>query len=87
MRGQRGVGGYGPAALRKALFLPALVAQRYHPVWQQLSARLKARGKPAKVIIVTIMRKLVELAWTLVHTQQFFDPQRGLAAVAAAPKP
>jgi transposase len=55
------------------------VARRWNPVFQPLSQRLRARGKPEKVILVAVMRKLVELAWTLLRTQQPFDLQRALA--------
>lgn len=84
VHGQRGVGGYGPAALRRALFLPALTALRWNPVLHAFGERLRARGKPKRVIAVAAMRKLVELAWTLVHSQQPFDPQQAFSPSGAA---
>lgn len=55
----------GDSDLRKALYLPALVASNSNPILRKFSARLRERGKPAKVVIVAVMRKLVALAFTL----------------------
>ena len=37
-------------------------------------ARLRERGKPAKVALCACARKLILLAWALVTKQCFFDP-------------
>jgi hypothetical protein len=34
--------------------------------------RLRAKGKPAKVVVVAVMRKLLLLAWTLLRTGRPF---------------
>ena len=41
--------------------MPALVASRFNPDLKAIYQRLKATGKPAKVAITAIMRKLVVL--------------------------
>jgi len=66
----------GNAALRQALYMPAMVAIRYNPAMKAFAERLKARGKPAKVIIVAVMRKLLVLAYTLLVRKSTFDPSR-----------
>lgn len=53
----------GDSELRKALYMPALVASKHNPILHKFAQRLKERGKPAKVIIVAVMRKLIELAF------------------------
>ena len=52
----------GRAAVRRALYMPAMVAMRFNPdLKAKYDAMIKA-GKHAKVAIVAIMRKLVVLA-------------------------
>ncbi|QBY00070.1 hypothetical protein E2K80_04370 [Rhodophyticola sp. CCM32] len=56
-RGQSFIQG-GRKPLRDALYMPAIVATQYE--------RMKAAGKPPKVVLTAIMRKLLILANTLV---------------------
>jgi transposase len=58
--------------------MPAIVAMRYNPTLSAFAARLKERGKPSKVIIVAVMRKLVVLAYQLLK-----DPAGPKIAVPA----
>jgi transposase len=56
----------GNGGLRRALYMPAAVAMRHNPVLKTFADRLKAKGKPAKLIVVAIMRKMVVLSfWIL----------------------
>ena len=55
----------GNGRLRKALYMPALAAMRHNPILRQFAERLKAKGKPPKVVVVAVMRKLVVLAYHL----------------------
>lgn len=59
-KGKRFIGGGRPLA-RKALYMAALVASRYHPTLKVTYQRLIQRGKPAKVALTALMRKLVIL--------------------------
>ncbi len=65
----------GNAYLRKALYFPALTALRHNPLVQALAARLRARGKCPMAIVGAAMRKLVQLAFGVLHQGQPFDPQ------------
>ena len=49
----------GRAGLRQALYMPALVAIRYNPDMKAKYEAMRKAGKPAKVAIVAIMRKLL----------------------------
>jgi len=60
-KGQRFIAG-GRNRPRRMLYLAALAAKRYHPDFKAFAERLQARGKPAKVVLVAIMRKLIEAA-------------------------
>jgi transposase len=55
----------GNSALRKDLYMPAVCAMRHNPILAAFAQRLSEKGKPPKVIIVAIMRKLVVLAYRL----------------------
>lgn len=59
-RGRRFVAG-GRALLRKKLYMAALVASRFHPDLKTAYQALRQRGKPAKVALVAIMRRLIVL--------------------------
>lgn len=63
----------GCARLRKSLYMPALVAVRYNPLMMDLYARLQARGKPKKVALVAVMRKLLVLAYGVLKSGKPFD--------------
>ncbi len=49
----------GRAAIRKALYMPALTASQHNPVLRAFAERLKQRGKPAKLVIAAVMRRLI----------------------------
>lgn len=55
----------GNGSLRRDLYMPAVVAMRHNPILKAFAERLKAKGKPAKLIVVAVMRKLVVLAFTI----------------------
>ena len=74
IRGRGHIGPLGPASLRKALYMPAIVAIRYNPALRVFAERLRAKGKRPKVVITAVMRKLLLLAWTLLRTGQPFSP-------------
>jgi transposase len=57
----------GRAPLRHAIYMPALVATRFNPALKTTYERLRHAGKPAKLAITAIMRKLVVLADALIR--------------------
>lgn len=61
MRGRRAIAG-GRRALRHVLYQAALAAACHNPVLKLVAQRLKARGKPHKVVIVAIARRLATIA-------------------------
>ena len=68
-RGKRHIRG-GRAILRQALYMPALVATRYNADMKAKYQAMIAAGKPAKVAITTIMRKLIILANALLRANR-----------------
>ena len=67
MRGRRAIAG-GRRALRHVLFQAALAAACHNPVLKPVAQRLKERGKPHKLIIVAIARRLVIIANAILKT-------------------
>ncbi len=65
-------------ALRKALYLPAVSAQRFNPVVRQFCARLAARGKCKMAVIGAAMHKLLTLAYGVLKSGKPFDPNYAL---------
>lgn len=64
----------GHAFLRKALYMPAMVTV-YKTDWGKLFLqRLTAAGKPPKLIIGAMMRKLVHVAFGVLRSGKPFDP-------------
>lgn len=64
----------GHAFLRKALYMPAMVTL-YKTAWGKLFRdRLAAAGKPPKLIIGAMMRKLVHVAYGVLKSGKSFDP-------------
>lgn len=51
----------GRSAARRCLYMAALVAVRVCPHLRTCAERIKARGKPFKVAITAVMRKLIEI--------------------------
>lgn len=60
-KGLRFIGG-GRGRPRRMVYLAALQARRCSPALKAFADQLAARGKPAKVVLVAVMRKLIEAA-------------------------
>jgi transposase len=61
MKGLRLIAG-GRARPRRMLYIAALAAKRFDPALRAFAQQLTARGKPAKLVTVAVMRKLIEAA-------------------------
>ncbi|MGS4947802.1 IS110 family transposase [Meridianimarinicoccus sp. RP-17] len=65
----------GRKFLRDALYMPALVAARHNPDLRQKYQAMIQAGKPAKVALTALMRKLIELANALVQQDREWTPK------------
>ena len=65
----------GRKHLRDALYMPALVAARFNPDLKRKYQAMIAAGKPRKVALTTLMRKLIELANTLIQNDRNWMPK------------
>jgi len=55
--------------------MPALVAARYNPDLRQKYQTMIQAGKPAKVVLTALMRKLIEMANVLVRQDREWTPK------------
>lgn len=60
-KGLRFIGG-GRRRPRRLVYMAALSAKRCDPAFRTMAERLLARGKPGKLVLVVIMRRLIEAA-------------------------
>jgi transposase len=70
----------GNSRLRRALYLPAIVAMRHNPAVHALAERLRARGKRPMVIVGAAMRKLLHLIYGVLKSGTPFDPALAMGA-------
>jgi len=63
----------GRANVRQALYMPALVAARFNPDLKAKYRQLVAAGKPAKVAITAVMRKLIVTANALLKADRLWQ--------------
>ena len=74
VRGRPRLSKIGHAFLRHALYMPAMVAL-YKTAWgKRFRERLTANGKPPKLIIGAMMRKLAQVAFGVLKSGQPFNP-------------
>ena len=64
----------GRILLRKAVFMPALVAVRYNPDMKAKYEQLVSSGKCKKQAITAVMRKLIVLANALLRDRRKWTP-------------
>ena len=63
----------GHADLRRALYMPGLVARRHNPVLKTFGDRLSAAGLAPKAVIGAVMRKLAHLIYGVINSGQPFN--------------
>jgi transposase len=68
----------GKAGIRAALYWPAITAMTRCPSIKAFAERLAARGKPKKVIIGAVMRKLVHICYGVLKHQTPYDPAKAV---------
>jgi transposase len=76
MRGRRAIAG-GRTSVRTVVYMAALTAIRCNPVFRAFYDRLVTRGRPKKVALVAVMRKLLTVLNAIVRDH---TPWRSIAA-------
>lgn len=73
-RGRAFTGG-GRTSVRSVLFLAAMAASRYNPVLKAFRERLRAAGKPAKVALIAVARKLLTILNAIIRENNTWQPK------------
>jgi transposase len=76
MRGRAMIKG-GRANLRKALYMPILTCIRFNPPLKAFYQRLIQKGKPAKVALIAVMRKLILILNAMIKTKSPWRQKNG----------
>jgi transposase len=63
----------GRKPLRDILFMASLTASRHNPTFKSFYDRLRAKGKPHKVALIAVTRKLVTTLNAIVASQKSFN--------------
>jgi transposase len=87
VRGKAFIGKSGRSKLRKALYMCAVVASTHDPAIRAFAQRLRQRGKPAKVVLTAVMRKLLHMVYGILKSESPYDPTKAFAGVALAALP
>lgn len=66
----------GNVRLRKALFMPTLVAIQHNPIIKEFYAQLVRRGKKKMVALVAAMRKLLHIIFGVLKHEEPFKEQK-----------
>jgi len=74
MRGKRTIFG-GRPMVRCALYMATFSAMRFNHVIRRFADRLRAAGKPFKVILVASMRKLLTILNLMIRENQSWNPK------------
>lgn len=69
----------GDATFRKKLYMPALTGKTHNPTLKAFAERLSAKGKPFKVVMCALMRKLIHLVWGVLKSGRPYEPEIALA--------
>ena len=78
-RGERHIRG-GRREVRRALYMGALAVARVPGPLRDFAQRLKARGKPSKVALIAVARKLLVIANAVIRDGRAWDPKLAAAA-------
>lgn len=79
-----GISRIGNATVRSTMYLGALSASRHNPALKDFVARMRAAGKPNKVVLIAVARRLLIMAHAVLRSQTPFDPDhRSKAPVIA----
>jgi transposase len=72
--GKRSIWG-GRAEVRNVVYMAALTAARCNPALKAFRQRLIAKGKPPKVAIIAVARKMLGIIIAMLRSRREWDPQ------------
>ena len=75
VKGRGGIAKLGQGRMRQLLYMCTWTAKKSNPACKQLHQRLKAQGKPAKVINIAVAHKLLRQAFAVATKNVRFSPE------------
>lgn len=72
---------YGRSDLRKILYMAALVACRHNSIMASFYKKLCAQGKPKKVAIIAVLRKMLVILNAMIKTKTYWKSEEGERAI------
>lgn len=79
IKGRSRISKTGNARLRKALYMPAIVAMKHNLLIRDFAQRLEERGLCKLAIVTAVMRKLLHLVFGVLKTGKKFDVKHACA--------
>ena len=64
----------GNPRIRNILYLDAVTCIRFNPLLKKFYERLRNKGKPAKIALIAVARKLLHMIYAIVKSGKPFDP-------------
>jgi transposase len=80
VKGRSAISRLGSKKIRKALYMSAIVVKNHNEDFQVFVKRLVNKGKPPKVIIVAIMRKLLHIFFGMLKNNKSFNQKSAFQA-------
>ncbi|MBH9579761.1 IS110 family transposase [Inhella proteolytica] len=82
VRGRSMISRAGHSEMRRALYMPALVASRHNPAVKAFGDRLRGAGMAPKAVVGACMHKLAMLIYGVLRSGQPFNPQIAMPGLA-----
>lgn len=82
VHGQAFIGKSGRSKLRKSLYMCAIVASTHDPAMRACAEHLRQRGKPAKVVLTAVMRKLLYMVYGILKAEEVYAPSKAFLKMA-----
>jgi transposase len=79
IRGKSHISSIGNHKVRHVLYMAALVVKNHNVHFQKWVKTLEKKGKPPKVIICAVMRKLISIIFGMLKNNAAFDPKLAFA--------
>lgn len=79
LKGRTMMSRFGHAQLRRALYMPGLVARRHNPVLKAFGDRFGAAVLAPKAVLGAVMRKLAHLIYGVINSGKPYDMNIGLS--------
>lgn len=73
IRGKSHISKTGDSSLRKALYMPAIVAKQHNPILKAFYEHLLVAGKPKMLAICAVMRKLLHIIYGVLKSKKPFS--------------